>query len=599
MKENAQTTKSSTEPISLQDADQEIEEEESQQRITSYTNAHKESLVRLQQLLARPDKAAKLESGGEATELPSQPGLQINQIGLVPLPLEDAKAVEIINEFKKTSKKSRSCRQQQQQPSSSSSIFELDASSFQLKNPDWNKKLETLLARVAKTLGCGDATNVKPKLTKLLILVPKDRLETCSASTENTEPSQFATLVVQLPSNYSGGELTVSRADSNSRVKHDLGQKSGKAAFSVHFAAYLSRRNVELEVARVSSGYCLRLVYSLCWSEDRPATAAIRPSSVEAANEICKIMKSLALVENNRLSLFLVNETYAAKEIKANGVKALMGIDLSRYELLKSVNDTLPDEFKYEFFLARVSNLATIHLRYNNHVIQSDQHIQKLYNEDGKVVVDLQDSEFPLHAALTQVLNPQTRGTNEALLDEKSLKKNLKLWGNSYEPVYEYGDESSYCDFYTMFMLVLWPRRTRFVSLLTFDWRGGALDDLEARFDPSSREFMRDLNMSIEACGVETPDRSHYWFEVRKQVASLLKRLNRDRVSVKFLRDLLANHCGQANSAKCMRELGFKVLKQSLEQLAFTSPSIKQLHQFCSLVKVWKNLRICFFFSLV
>jgi predicted 2-oxoglutarate/Fe(II)-dependent dioxygenase YbiX len=72
----------------------------------------------------------------------------------------------------------------------------------------------------------------------------------------------FGTLVVQLPSEYVGGELVV-YDDSDKKSVFDFGQTTGKRSRCIHYAAHYA--DVEHEVLKVTKGHRLALVYSLCW----------------------------------------------------------------------------------------------------------------------------------------------------------------------------------------------------------------------------------------------------------------------------------------------------------------------------------------------
>jgi hypothetical protein len=77
----------------------------------------------------------------------------------------------------------------------------------------------------------------------------------------------FGTLIIQLPSVHSGGELIVYENNGRSKKVIDFGQKDGKSEFSVYFAAHYA--DLEHEILEVKSGYRLALVYSLCWTQGK------------------------------------------------------------------------------------------------------------------------------------------------------------------------------------------------------------------------------------------------------------------------------------------------------------------------------------------
>lgn len=74
----------------------------------------------------------------------------------------------------------------------------------------------------------------------------------------------LATLVIQLPSVYEGGELVIKDKNGYNNQSIDLGKKNKRKAYAAHFVAYLADSRHELH--EVESGYCLTLVYSLSWS---------------------------------------------------------------------------------------------------------------------------------------------------------------------------------------------------------------------------------------------------------------------------------------------------------------------------------------------
>ena len=87
------------------------------------------------------------------------------------------------------------------------------------------------------------------------------------------EKGMFATLIVQLPSRFSGGELVV-RHNGSERVY----SSSDQAEFGVRFAAHCA--DVEHEVKPVTSGRRVAVIYNLVW------TGAHAPS-VQNVRTVC------------------------------------------------------------------------------------------------------------------------------------------------------------------------------------------------------------------------------------------------------------------------------------------------------------------------
>ena len=73
----------------------------------------------------------------------------------------------------------------------------------------------------------------------------------------------FGKLIIQPPTFHSGGELVLYDGDAESHKVIDLGQKDGRNAYYVHFAAYWS--DMEYEMRPIENGNQLMFVYSLFW----------------------------------------------------------------------------------------------------------------------------------------------------------------------------------------------------------------------------------------------------------------------------------------------------------------------------------------------
>ena len=99
---------------------------------------------------------------GEATQLPAYPGLHINDFGEVLLPFSSDSAQKIIEICKKSSNENEAA---------STNEFQLEPSSFEIKNREWNEGLKKLVdINVAKGLGCYG--EIEAKLYKLLVYQP-------------------------------------------------------------------------------------------------------------------------------------------------------------------------------------------------------------------------------------------------------------------------------------------------------------------------------------------------------------------------------------------------------------------------------------------
>ena len=125
--------------------------------------------------------------------------------------------------------------------------------------PLWEPALEKLVRRVADSLGTNPEC-VQAKLYKLLLYQAGGFFDT-HCDTEKKR-GMFATLVVQLPSVFEGGEFVV-RHGGLDRT-YTLGTKDQLCAQVCHFVEHYA--DCEHAVRKVTSGYRLALVYSLGWT---------------------------------------------------------------------------------------------------------------------------------------------------------------------------------------------------------------------------------------------------------------------------------------------------------------------------------------------
>ena len=130
--------------------------------------------------------------------------------------------------------------------------WQIDAAKIRIGGRHWSHDLETIVTRVAA--GLGVAQPVVAELYKLLVY-DQDSFFVEHRDTEKA-PGMFATLVIVLPSLYTGGELVVRHRDREARL--DLhGPEPSDVAFAAFYADCVH------EVLPITSGCRLTLVYNL------------------------------------------------------------------------------------------------------------------------------------------------------------------------------------------------------------------------------------------------------------------------------------------------------------------------------------------------
>ncbi|KAF1788049.1 hypothetical protein GQ600_26038 [Phytophthora cactorum] len=154
----------------------------------------------------------------------------------------------------------------------------------------------------------------------------------------------IATLVVQLASSLEGGDLVIYRGE-EVKSRHDFGKTDATAA-SLPYAEYT--------VEKVTKGYRLALVYSLCLPAVMRHHEKIHdvPLSEDLANAISSMDS-----EDDSFALVLSHE-YIDTRIESVGIGALKGIDSVRFHALEEANTLVPAARKLKFFLVRLTHQA-------------------------------------------------------------------------------------------------------------------------------------------------------------------------------------------------------------------------------------------------
>ena len=196
------------------------------------------------------------------------PGLEVEGVGPIALPLLPTQAEHLI------AVANRAPFGRAQRTVVDTNVrrtWQINADQVRIHGQGWARSLAVILERVAD--GLGVTGPVTAELYKLLVY-DEGGFFVSHRDTEKTD-GMFATLVVALPSNYTGGELLIRHQDREVRFDprcHDPSQ----AAFAAFYADCLH------EVSPVTSGCRLTLIYNLLRQGpgDQP-----KPPSYEAERE--------------------------------------------------------------------------------------------------------------------------------------------------------------------------------------------------------------------------------------------------------------------------------------------------------------------------
>jgi hypothetical protein len=182
------------------------------------------------------------------------PGLLIENLGTLPLPLVQRDAEAIINLSKRApfGKKDETIID-----TNIRRTWELDVTQFKCQNPAWPSYLEDLVKRAVDELGAQGEIEAQPY--KLLIY-EEGAFFKAHRDTEKV-PGMFGTLVISLPSPHEGGEVHLSHSG-----KDIIFETSKTSAFNLCALSWYS--DVKHEIKPITAGYRLVLTYNLLTCEN-------------------------------------------------------------------------------------------------------------------------------------------------------------------------------------------------------------------------------------------------------------------------------------------------------------------------------------------
>ncbi|MGS2764034.1 2OG-Fe(II) oxygenase [Sinomicrobium sp. M5D2P9] len=188
------------------------------------------------------------------------------------------------------------------------SAWEIDADKLHFNNPDWNGFLEKAIKNIKTDLGLEDYT-VTAHFYKLLIYEEGDFFLPHKDSEK--EKGMFGSLVVGLPSRYTGGELVI-RFEGNEVIADFANTNPG---YALNYAAFYA--DCDHEVKPLISGYRVCLVYNLV---QQKTGKKIEPQSLQShANRLAGLF-----VENNMLHnpyIILLGHQYTPKNFSEDALK--------------------------------------------------------------------------------------------------------------------------------------------------------------------------------------------------------------------------------------------------------------------------------------
>ncbi|KAE8895242.1 hypothetical protein PF005_g24624 [Phytophthora fragariae] len=298
----------------------------------------------INEMLARADNnAGEYSFGGQATTLPAFPGLHVDGLGLIPVPLTEEHATKLIAKCDKSpfGKKLDTMMDENVRKS-----WQMGPDQVEIKNPLWHDGLVRLTETIADRLGY-KGVPMQCLLYKLLVYGEGGHF--VKHQDTEKEDGMVATLVMQLPSVHEGGDLVVYRRGEGT-YRHDFGKKDGTAAYLPQFAVHYADAEHSLE--QVTSGYRLVLVYSVCL----PPTMRhlMRNHDQTLSEELAGVVNGMGQ-EDESFALLLSHE-YTEKSVGELGSRALKGIDRARVQALEEANAVVSPAKRLQFFIAELEH---------------------------------------------------------------------------------------------------------------------------------------------------------------------------------------------------------------------------------------------------
>ena len=400
-----------------------------------------EKLQKVKELLKEIDSSSYTSVSGEASELNTDIKLIAKKCGCIQLPLYETQAEQLMKVCKQVP-----CGQEFETlfDAAVRDTFQLEPNEFEISNEDWNRNLSKLVKRVAKQLGC--KRKITANLHKL-VLYKKGALFKKHMDKKN-EKDMFGTLIIQLPSIFTGGELVFYEGDDKKIVNYaeSLIKDSNKVYYAAHYA------DVEHAMSEVKTGYRLALVYNLCWTQSNQ-------SYIDSLTDKMALNLSELNGSSDRIGFFL-NHRYKGREFETYGLKALKGIDNDRYNLIKNASDKLSPNKQLNFFTLSVYlEISTaVNQKFGPevnriNVYEYETKVDQLYDSRGNLY-GKKELKFELNDFLEIVdLNKP--------VDEAADLSNCKLWGSivSQEEEHDENEEPVLKTLYQTYMLVIMPKQ--------------------------------------------------------------------------------------------------------------------------------------------
>ncbi len=190
------------------------------------------------------------------------------------------------------------------------SAWEIDTGKLSFSNPAWNKLMDKIIANVRTDLGL-EGYAIAAHLYKLLIYEKGDFF--LQHKDSEKEKGMFGTLIIGLPSKYTGGELVVHFEGMKETA--DFTQNSN--LYTLNYAAFYA--DCDHEVKPLGSGYRVCLVYNLV---QKKAGKKIELASLQThAAKLAELLTRHQAVEEHKPCIVLLGHQYTPENFSHDALK--------------------------------------------------------------------------------------------------------------------------------------------------------------------------------------------------------------------------------------------------------------------------------------
>lgn len=368
------------------------------------------------------------------------PGLEVRDVGPIALPLLPVQAEQLIAVATQAPYGSG---EQTILDTQVRRTWQINADQVEMRGRAWSRTLDGIVARIAGGLGVTEP--ISAELYKLLVY-DEGGFFLSHRDTEKTD-GMFGTLVIVLPSIYTGGELVVRHRGHEARLDMRCSDPS-EAAFAAFYA------DCEHEVLPVTSGCRLTLIYNLTCRQ--PGYRPQSPSYESECGRLAARLRSWSDSDPDKL-VYPLDHAYTPAALS---FAALKGADAARAAVLTAAAERADCDLHLALVTIEESGSAEYYGDYRRRYRDEED------DEDFEVVEVIDGSE-----TLSEWRCPDGRDAglgplpfDDAELSPPDAFEDLAPTEQSFHEAT--GNEgASFERTYRRTALVLWPRRHRLAVL--------------------------------------------------------------------------------------------------------------------------------------